>query len=185
MKISSLFAAGLALVALSAAAQTYTVQPPISQTYVPLAGATPVTVSEADDGFAIIALGFTFPYYGQNYTTVHVNTNGFLAFGNAAVCETGFGCYNGDAIPSTTRSTNIHNLIAPWWDDLSVASPGQVRVLRAAGQIEIEYAGVRSLGSTYTMSFTVKLTAAGTIEIRYGTMTGSGGSATVVPDSAE
>ncbi len=173
-------AAPLLLAASTALAQTYTVQPPIAQTYAPLVGATAQIVSESDDGFVTIPLGFTFPYYGNNYTAVHANTNGFLAFGTqTSTCELGFGCYNGDAIPSATRSTNIHNLIAPWWDDLSVSSPGVIRSRQSAGQIEIEYAGVRNLGSSYTMSFTVKLSAAGTIEIRYGTLVGTGASATV------
>jgi hypothetical protein len=179
MTISRVLAATLALAASSAAAQTYTVQPPLSQTYAPLVGATTVTVSSSDDGYVTIPLGFTFPYYGSNYTSVHANANGFLAFGNTAICQTNSGCYNGDAIPSTTRTTNIHNLIAPWWDDLSISSPGSIRYLQAAGQIEIEYATVRNLGSSYTFSFTVKLTSAGVIEIKYGTFTGTGGSATV------
>ena len=180
MTIFRFFAAALALAAGSAAAQTYTVQPPISQTYVPLAAGTPVTVSESDDGFGTIALGFNFPYYGTNYTSVHVNTNGFLAFGNSAICEQGFGCYSGSNIPSTTRTDGIHNLIAPWWDDMSVASPGVIRYVQSAGQIEIEYSNVRNLGGSYTISWTVKLSSAGTIEIRYGSFVGTGtASATV------
>ncbi|MBS1153951.1 MAG: Endonuclease/exonuclease/phosphatase family protein, partial [Myxococcaceae bacterium] len=123
MKISRVVAAGLALAASVAAAQTYTVQPPLSQPYVPLVGATTVTTSSSDDGSAIVPLGFTFPYYGQNYTQVHVNTNGFLAFGTVN-CGT---CRSGDMIPSTVRTT--HTLISPWWDDLIVTSPGVIRKL--------------------------------------------------------
>jgi len=176
MNTPRILAAVLALTAVAAAAQNYVVQPPITQTYVPLSAATIVTLTETDDGFAIIPLGFTFPYYGQSYTTVHANTNGFIAFGNTALCETGLGCYDGQSIPLVNRTTtNIHNVIAPWWDDLSLVAPGVVRYQQSPGAIEIEYANVKNLGSTYTMSFTIKLSSAGTIEIRYGayTMTSS------------
>src|SRR5688500_5604605 len=138
MKTSPALVAALALASLTAAAQTYTIQPPLSQTYAPLVGATTVVTSSTDDGYAIVPLGFTFPYYGVNYTTVHVNTNGFLAFGNAAVCQPA-ACRNNTKIPLTVRTPNIHNLVAAWWDDLVITSPGLIRQLQGPGQIEIEF----------------------------------------------
>ncbi len=173
----------LALAAMSAAAQPYPILPPISQSYVPLVGAVTAVVSDKDDGYATIALGFGFSYYGQTYTTVHVNTNGFLAFGNTSVCEQSVGCYNpiatDGAIPRAMRSDNIHNLIAPWWDDLWVDGAGTIRSLQSSGQIQIEFSNVRDLSSTYTMSFTVKLTSTGSFEIHYGSFVGTLGSASM------
>ncbi len=87
--MSRLLAVALVVAAGSATAQTYTVMSQ-SQAYTPISGGTVVTLSKRDaagtytaddEGYFNLPLGFTFPYYGQNYTSVHVDANGFLLFG--------------------------------------------------------------------------------------------------------
>src|SRR4051812_20819171 len=107
--ISKLIAGAVFLGALTAAAQPYPINQS-SQPYSSLSGAGVTTAvltaqsmfggSPNDDGFVNIPLGFNFPYYGVNYTTVHVDSNGFLMFGGAGQCELD-ACYGGDQMPST------------------------------------------------------------------------------------
>jgi hypothetical protein len=58
-----------------------------------------------------ISLGFTFDFYGTDYSSVHVSSNGFLTF----LAAQGNGCCSGDPIPD---SGNPNGLIAGLWKDL-------------------------------------------------------------------
>jgi hypothetical protein len=91
--VSRLSPAAILLVAAvcsgEALAQVYSVTSAVVP-YQPLAGATAVTLTNNgstwpihDEGFASIPLGFTFNYYGTAFTSVGVNSNGILVFGNA------------------------------------------------------------------------------------------------------
>jgi YVTN family beta-propeller protein len=54
-----------------------------------------------DDGYAgPIPIGFTFNYYGVDYTELFVGTNGFVSFGQ------GFGAIPGGALPQTYEPNN-------------------------------------------------------------------------------
>jgi uncharacterized membrane protein len=55
-------------------------------------------------------IGFTFNYFGTDYTTVQLTTNGLLAIGSGY----GSSAYSNYAL----SSTSIRNTIAPFWDDL-------------------------------------------------------------------
>ncbi len=185
MKPLSLVAAvSILLAAGSAAAQVYTVQSQ-SSTYAPLTGAgvqLPAWVARStfqakDEGYIDLALGFSFPYYGTNYTTVHIDTNGFLMFGGGTTCTTGFACYSGGGIPSTTRTP--HAVIAPWWQDEDGATAGELRTKASAGQMEIEWSNWSRYGGGFTFNVKVTLTASGLFQVHYGSFTGSVTGATV------
>jgi hypothetical protein len=174
------------LAASAASAQVYTVQSQ-SQAYASLLGQPGVTtvsltpkgsLSAPDEGWAIVPLGFTFPYYGQNYTTVHVDSNGFLLFGGATTCDVGFTtCTSGNGIPNATRSP--HTVIAPWWQDDDGAGGGSILTKQSAGQIEIEFNNWSQFASSFRWSVKVTLTASGLFQVHYGTFTGSGSGSTV------
>ncbi|MCD4650761.1 MAG: right-handed parallel beta-helix repeat-containing protein [Candidatus Cloacimonetes bacterium] len=68
---------------------------------------TPLTL--ADDDYESVVLPFTFNFYGTDYTSVKVSSNGYLCFGVNATS------YTNGPIPSTTVPDNF---IAPFWDDL-------------------------------------------------------------------
>ena len=77
---------------------------------------TPVTFSSNDDGNSgLIPLGFPFPFYGQNFSSVAANTNGWLSFTNSS---TGF--YTNYQLPSSSAP---ENLLALFWDDLYWRNP--------------------------------------------------------------
>jgi subtilase family serine protease len=158
-----------------ALAQNYVVQSQ-SMPYASIVGGTAITTwtptdvfDPLDEGTFALPLGFSFPFYGQTFTTVNINTNGFLTL--SAPCPGT--CYdNSRTIPSTTAA--FHNLIAPWWDDFDVMAPGQVTYKTSTGQAEIEFNNVGNLFGSATVTFKVILTASGVFQIHYGPQSGSG-----------
>ncbi|MHB8872720.1 MAG: CARDB domain-containing protein [Myxococcaceae bacterium] len=167
-----------------ALAQVYTVmsQP---QPYVPLTGATAVSLTgssfdPSDEGSATISLGFNFPYYGQTITQVGIDSNGLILLGTTAIdycartSSTGYVCYSGGKVPSTTRSP--HSFIAPWWADMDGQLSGVIQYTRPnASEIVIEYAGwaYYSYSATATYSFQIRLNASGMIQVHYGSISGT------------
>lgn len=178
--------AGLALLAFARAgqAQSYVVGPPVAQPYVPLAGATIVTLTaggaaDQDEGAAAIPLGFSFPYYGNTYTSVVVNANGILLFDPSKCKGAGFDldCYENDTFPSSSRG--FHNFLAAWWDDLDGANAGSVvRYLNPSGsELVVEFANWNYFVGSSSFSFQVRLNASGLIQIHYGSHSGTEGDA--------
>ncbi|MBK7863565.1 MAG: putative Ig domain-containing protein [Archangiaceae bacterium] len=156
----------------SAFAQNYVVQSQAAA-YVPMTGGTPITTwtqtgtfSATDEGFFQLPLGFTFPYYGNNYTDVFVDTNGYFTFG--ARCTSS--CFTIRAIPNTTGS--FHNVIAPWFGDLNVAG-ATVQYKGSSSDMEIEFLNVPRLSGGANVTFKLKLTAGGVFQVHFGTLTGA------------
>ncbi|MBN2543612.1 T9SS type A sorting domain-containing protein [bacterium] len=71
----------------------------------------------ADDGRAGLALPFTFRFYGTDYESLWVCSNGWLSLGS----DPGTNDYGNDPMPAGTIPTTI---IAPFWDDFDPAEPG-------------------------------------------------------------
>ncbi|UCE67206.1 MAG: immune inhibitor A [Candidatus Zixiibacteriota bacterium] len=63
-----------------------------------------------EDNYVNVPIGFSFPFYDNNYSDVFVCSNGLLTFGSGSTV------YSNDPIPDTDQPNNY---IAPWWDDLS------------------------------------------------------------------
>lgn len=71
-----------------------------------------------DDGsWGPFNIGFTFRFYGNNYTQFHVSSNGLVLFGS------GSGDYTEDPIPSTNTPNNI---ISAFWDDIVIDPSGKI-----------------------------------------------------------
>ncbi|MBN2857128.1 MAG: hypothetical protein JXN63_01875 [Candidatus Delongbacteria bacterium] len=64
-----------------------------------------------------INIGFSFPFYGNNYSTLNVISNGYLSFTSSVVL------YNNASIPN---SAEPNNLISPFWHDLDPGSFGNI-----------------------------------------------------------
>jgi len=78
MRLASLPLAALASLSLLLAA------PAQAALLVDPVGGTPVTFDDADEGSSEpVNLGFSFNFFGTNYSQVYVNTNGNLTFGGA------------------------------------------------------------------------------------------------------
>jgi MYXO-CTERM domain-containing protein len=151
--------------------------------YVPITGGTSQLnafgSTTADDASITVPIGFSFPYYGTNYTQILINSNGFASF-TTGVCT--FGCNSAISLPSTTRTP--HLVIAPWWDDNQFNRPGSsgtdVITRSTPTQFDVEWKNVNAYsGSGFTYELTYKLTlyASGIFQVHYGPFSGSGGSA--------
>ncbi len=71
-----------------------------------------------DDGAVTnINLGFTFSFYGVNYTNVSFNANGLMTFGGASTA------YSNVDLTTTSPTDNLPS-IAVLWDDWQTLSPG-------------------------------------------------------------
>jgi hypothetical protein len=127
-----------------------------------------VGLDDFDDSAALAPIGFSFPFYGQNYTQVEISTNGFITF-----TPTGSGhCCSGDPIPNPS---GLNNFIAGWWEDLDPTEGGIIRrqTLGSAGarQFVVGYYEVRDNDDPENSINTMELIlheASGNIELQYG-----------------
>jgi hypothetical protein len=152
----------------------------ISATGTVIAGLTNV-----DDASVSIPIGFTFPFFGANQTTVFVSSNGLLTFGTGNTTFT-----NTDLTVNPAQAA-----IAVFWDDLHTGGgqPGsgvrfQVSGAGANQHLTIQWNQIRFFaGGTAgdTITFQAQLFADGRIQLNYMDLTSgvaagnNGASATV------
>lgn len=129
-----------------------------------------------DSVSSAIALGFSFSFGGNTYTSVKVDSNGTLQFGSAV------SAYFNAALPlnGSNGEPNIDAVMMPLWDDLFPGS-GQVRY-RSQGTAPnrvfiVSWNAVPYYGgsSTQKATFQVQLHEQGHFVYRYGSVDGSGG----------
>jgi hypothetical protein len=123
-----------------------------------------------DDAATAVTLPFTFNFYGTNYNTAYVSTNGFLNFAAS----------NSSFSNATIPSTGVPNAaIYPFWDDLNVDSTASVRtqLLGTAPnrQFVIEWRNVHFYGdTTRRVDFEVILNENGQILTQYRNLAADG-----------
>lgn len=84
--------------------------------FIPLDGTFIQTMSPNDDGsYGPFDLGFTFCFYGSEYTQVFINNNGNLSF------ESPYWSYSPEGFPSSD-----YIMVAPFWGDVDTRAQGQV-----------------------------------------------------------
>ncbi len=131
--------------------------------------------NSGDDVTTNITIPFTFSFYGTGFTSANVSSNGNLQFtsNNAAftnVCP----------LPTAT----MNNLIAPHWDDLRTDGTGGGIFTSISGSapnriFNIEWRAIY-FGTTTSINFEMRLfETTGQIDFIYGTLNGTGSSATV------
>jgi hypothetical protein len=81
--------------------------------------ARPAIVTGCDDCIAPEAIGFTFEFYGQSYSTAQVSSNGFLSFDQFA----SQGCCSGRPIPA---DDDVNEAVVGFWTDLCPGCAGQM-----------------------------------------------------------
>lgn len=65
----------------------------------------------SDDGYSTQEFSFTFPFYGRNYNTVHIGSNGYISFVDTSPRD-----YSNEILPCS-YDPDCQKLIAPLWDD--------------------------------------------------------------------
>ena len=85
-------------------------------------GGSASVLAGSDDDQVQLNLGFTFSFYGQNYTTVCVNSNGFLTLGNCDAVLAAANFANQD-LASAAPQGDLP-MVAAYWTDLTFAMPG-------------------------------------------------------------
>ncbi|MFO0724226.1 MAG: putative Ig domain-containing protein [Myxococcota bacterium] len=172
-----------------AEAQIYT-SSQYSAAYVPVSGGTELTFVSNDDSATPVALGFTFNFYGVDYSFVNVATNGYLYL--AEPCPTGVcssfsaQCISG-ACQDTSASTgaftvfpdpnDLNGVVAPFWDDLLITSGAKV-VTQLQGTAPnrifvVEWQNVRHFGgpTAESANFQARLLEGGGVQLAWGPMT--------------
>lgn len=107
-------------------------------------------------------LGFNFPFQGSTYSSVWVNSNGYLTFGAGETFQ---------FIPNVADLENGLPRIAPLWVDLDPGAGGMILANSDGTSATISYMGVPEFffGGSNTMSVT--LDSSGGISFSYAGMT--------------
>ena len=149
----------------------YRIETP-SAPYEPLTG-TPLS-GLGDDDSRQIDLPFPFPFFGNSYTAVFVNSDGNLTFTAGD---------NGSSDRSVARFNAGPPRIAPLFSDLDPSRPGAaVNILAGDSRIVISWNSVpvyTDYGVGARQTFQVRLFADGAIEFAYSNMAISGSTAVV------
>ncbi|MFA7330462.1 MAG: C25 family cysteine peptidase [Candidatus Delongbacteria bacterium] len=109
-------------------------------------------------------LGFTFNYYGTDYTAVRVCTNGWLSFTTTTTA------YTNQGLPNTAEP---NNLLAVFWDDLNVTTAGMLKYYAdtANGRFIVQWTAVPRYSNAAALeTFQVILYADGRIVYQYQTV---------------
>lgn len=123
------------------------------------AGGTPITLE--DDDTSLQPLGFFFPFFGREYSTVYVNSDGNLTFGQPDTAHTA---------RDLGRFSSGPPRVGPFFADLDPPR-GHVSIRNDADGMMFIWDSVPSFtssGSQDYNSFSVKLFRGGNIEFTYG-----------------
>ena len=121
-------------------------------------------VTLGDDNGVSIDLPFEFPFYGQKKTSINICSNGYLTFGSST------SSWSNSTIPNSAAP---NDLIAPFWDDLTLSSTGSCHYYGDADEFVVQYTDVPRLSSGGPYTFQVTLLPTGVIIFNYHTMLGT------------
>ena len=141
-------------------------------------GGTPLALIGDDKLKLNFALPFAFPFFGQNFSTVNISTNGNLFFSPPPTRP------NGDAndVPSSSIGITKFKMISGLWDDLRTDSVDPVNspctgcdvfvVNPDPSRIIFRWQGVtfgdETIATQFPVNFEIELRSNGTILTRYG-----------------
>ena len=115
-------------------------------------------------------LGFTFPFFGTNYTSIFVNSNGYATF----VGLSGFIDFNPPGAPdlSTVLDRMAGGLprIAALWNDLNPSAGGGVFFNALSDRALITWNNVPRFGTVTPNTFQITLFPSGALRLTYGSI---------------
>lgn len=112
-----------------------------------------------DDSAAALTPAFAFDFYGRPVTSVFINSDGNLTFGEGDNASTERGI---------TRLSAGAPRIAPFFADLDPSAGGGVFVSNTAEAMSVTWCAVPAFGKPQTMTVQATLFPAGAIEFRFG-----------------
>ena len=129
-------------------------------------GATNVRLG--DDSGINVPLGFTFPYWGQNFTNSWMYSNGIVSFSNGNI--PGAGCCGGQRLSdlAASRNTTYNYMIAPLWTDLIDTTGQSTWVLKNSTSATYGWYNTREYGTNNQSSFEVNINSSGGVAVKYG-----------------
>ncbi|KPL14430.1 MAG: hypothetical protein AMS26_10845 [Bacteroides sp. SM23_62] len=130
---------------------------------------TAFQVSGDNQNLGFFPIGFTFPFYDNEYTMFRFCTNGFISFSSSATSS-----YN-EPIPNQS----VFDLVAPFWDDLYFDSSSKAYYHYDGKKLIIQYNNVEKDFTVERNTFEILLYPDGTIVFQYLIMQSSSNSATV------
>ena len=139
----------------------YTMIPDYAYTWIDASGGTELELS--DDGFSTQSLPFDFQFYNETFSTIYLGANGYLSF-----TDTSPGDWTNDPIPS--GDLDNYYSIAPFWDDLQIASgggSGNIYIQSFGTYWVAEWENVEQYDNNLIGSFEVILYESGEIVFNY------------------
>ena len=121
-----------------------------------------VILPMTDESFVEFDLGFSFPYQGQSYKSVFINSNGYMTFGAGERFQ---------YTPNVPDFVNGLPRIAPLWVDLNPSNGGLIVGKSGTNAATISFSDVPEFFFGGANSFSVTLNDTGTISLSYGSMT--------------
>ena len=121
-------------------------------------------VTLEDDDSASFTVPFPYTYYGLSQSTVFVNSDGNLTFGEAEHSSTD---------RDVSRLLTGPPRIAPFFADLNPSTGGgRIYVQSGADAFTVTWCGVRGFDTAQSTTFQVSMLSDGAIEMHYGTAIG-------------
>jgi len=110
----------------------------------------------ADDSYWEYTLPFEFPFYGTNYRTIYISSNGLITF----------------IRPDTSCSNSVQELarklaIAPAWDDWVTYEPYDIYVWQNSTHVGIRWYVAAYYNNTIVANFEATLCYDGTVQFNY------------------
>ncbi len=127
---------------------------------------TPIPFTGDDQNQGPFPLPFPFTFYGSTFNSFRACTNGWISFTSTATT------FTNTALPSGGTTAPV-NLIAPFWDDLTFSSTGDVYYHYDGEKLIISYVAVPRLTSGGPYTFQILLYPSGTIDFQYLDMQGT------------
>jgi hypothetical protein len=125
-----------------------------------------VNITTYDDWYNEVPLGFTFPFFGQNFTTSWAATNGFVTFQNPQTSGLGGGCCSGIDLRNTTDPRYNYTIFG-MHTDLYSWNNQQQYYLREGNSMTYGWYGLSQCCSSQGgNSFEIKINSSGLIDTR-------------------
>jgi hypothetical protein len=125
-----------------------------------------VNITTSDDWYTQVPLGFTFPMYGQNFTTSWAATNGFVTFRDPQVSGLWGGCCSGIDLRNTTDPRYNYTIYGIHTDLYSWNGQNQYYLQEGNSMTYGWYNLSQCCSSQGGNSFEIKINSSGLIDTR-------------------